>query len=285
MGRNKDDCNAADTGGLCNRALGNVAHADYHTHMKPIHFQDLVTCLTADQTPRVWSLLVTVFGELAQDEGSQISGALLGKLTALMGIKPEAMRVALHRLRKDGWIESTRSGRTSTYFLTDWGRAQSAEASPRIYNFAPVTAPAWLVVCDPASPIKERDMQRAWITPHIAITTDITQFSQAYATQITAQTPLPDWIRQKVCKPETLALTAIFDARLKSLKTPGTLNTYEITALRVLIVHGWRRIILRTPALPDQVFPKTWAGASCRENVAALLGQYPCQMLDQLEAS
>ena len=247
-------------------------------------FEHSRAALIDGQTYGIWSLIVTFFGDMAQNQGDKVSGTSLTAVCERLNIKSQAMRVALHRLRKDGWIESTRSGRTSTYFLTDWGRAQSAEASPRIYNFAPVTAPAWLVVCDPASPIKERDMQRAWITPHIAITTDITQFSQAYATQITAQTPLPDWIRQKVCKPETLALTAIFDARLKSLKTPGTLNTYEITALRVLIVHGWRRIILRTPALPDQVFPKTWAGASCRENVAALLGQYPCQMLDQLEA-
>lgn len=105
--------------------------------MQPTPFENLVKHLTDDQTPRVWSLLLTVFGELAQDQGAHISGLLLRQISERIGIKPEAMRVAIHRLRKDGWIDSKRNGRTSSYFLTDWGRAQSAQASPRIYTTTP----------------------------------------------------------------------------------------------------------------------------------------------------
>ena len=100
--------------------------------MQASSFQNLIEQVTFGTTPRVWSLLVTVFGELAQDADAQISGSLLRSLSEHIGIKPEAMRVALHRLRKDGWIDSERTGRTSNYFLTLWGRAQSIAASPRI---------------------------------------------------------------------------------------------------------------------------------------------------------
>ncbi|TNF22119.1 MAG: PaaX family transcriptional regulator, partial [Rhodobacteraceae bacterium] len=86
--------------------------------MQPTPFQTVVRHLTRDQAPRVWSLLISVFGDLAQDPGARISGLLLRHMTERIGIKPEAMRVAIHRLRKDGWIDSQRHGRTSVYFLT-----------------------------------------------------------------------------------------------------------------------------------------------------------------------
>ena len=71
-------------------------------------FEAVVSDLRGDIPPRVWSLLVTVFGDLAQD-GSALPGTVLGEIMSRVGIKPEAMRVALHRLRKDGWIESERA--------------------------------------------------------------------------------------------------------------------------------------------------------------------------------
>lgn len=252
-------------------------------------FEDLATYLNADQTPRVWSLLVTVFGELAQEDGSKISGALLGKLTGLMGVKPEAMRVALHRLRKDGWIESERRGRTSTYFLTDWGRAQSAEATPRIYVLAAVTAKASLVVCDPSMPVSKTSTHDAWINSSLVLTTKPEKFEQVFAMQTGKDAPLPDWIQQKICKPELNQLIHTFAKQLESLEAAiaasPKLSNLEISALRVLIVHGWRRIALRTPSLPDEVFPSAWAGKKCRESVATILESYPRCTLSELEAS
>ena len=104
--------------------------------MKQASLDDLVRCLNGDQVPRVWSLLVTVFGELGQDPDVRLSVLLLGKLMDLAGVKPGAMRVALHRLKKDGWIDSRRCGRNSEYFLTPYGRSQSVEAA-RGYTAAP----------------------------------------------------------------------------------------------------------------------------------------------------
>ncbi len=68
--------------------------------------------LTALPTPRVWSMMVTIFGDLAQAPRDRIDGPLLTRLTDGMGIKPEAVRVALHRLRNEDWITSVKSGRT-----------------------------------------------------------------------------------------------------------------------------------------------------------------------------
>ena len=104
--------------------------------------------LTAGRPHRLWSLIITIFGDLAQAPGSRISGAALGEITELIGVKPEAMRVALHRLRKDGWLESEREGRASFHHLTQYGRTQCAEASPRIYGPGPSSSIAVHLLLD-----------------------------------------------------------------------------------------------------------------------------------------
>jgi len=154
--------------------------------------------LTDGHTPRVWSLLVTVFGELAQDEGAQISALMLRQICALIGIKPEAMRVALHRLRKDGWIGNQRTGRSSAYFLTDWGRAQSAAASPRIYSAQSMSGHAWLVVCNPAQPQQHTGENGIWLSSNLLLTATALADSDRFYTQIDDATGIPDWMKAKV---------------------------------------------------------------------------------------
>ncbi len=254
--------------------------------MKQAMFQDLVEHLTEGQTPRVWSLLVTIFGELAQEDRACISGGLLSRLTSLMGVKPEAVRVALHRLRKDGWIQSERQGRTSAYSLTGWGRAQSAEATPRIYDLQPLPERAWLVVFGPGHPMRESGVNGTLITSNLLITATPENEDHLFVSPILPPQPLPDWMSQKICSPETMQLTQNLNDRLNQLqgaiRNSDELDCLEISALRILIVDGWRRIILRTPRLPEHVFPVGWAGQPCRENVTTLLQAFPKQRLDDL---
>ena len=81
--------------------------------MRTEDFDQMVKNVLGDAPPRVWSLLVTIFGDLALAKDARLSGASVNALTAAIGIKPEATRVASHRLRKEGWIESHRTGRQS----------------------------------------------------------------------------------------------------------------------------------------------------------------------------
>ncbi|MGC1498272.1 MAG: PaaX family transcriptional regulator C-terminal domain-containing protein [Sulfitobacter sp.] len=257
--------------------------------MEAASFQSIVTQLTAGQTPRVWSLLVTIFGELAQEKGAQISGLMLTHMRALIGIKPEAMRVALHRLRKDGWIENRRTGRTSAYYLTDWGRAQSGEASPRIYSPAPAADQAWLILSDPNRPQSDSSLHGTWLTSNLVLSIDAPPPSDAFVTPLTAETTLPDWMRNKVCDAETLAKSIAFADTLETVKRQlnvlPELSVLESAVFRILLVHAWRRIVLKSPVLPDFVFPVDWCGPQCRQNVSDLLTSFPKCSLAELEAA
>lgn len=264
-------------------------------------FPALVAGLTGGQQPRVWSLLVTVFGELARAEGAQISGALVRHLCDLIGYRPEAVRVALHRLRKDGWIESHRQGRTSDYRLTDWGRAQSAEASPRIYAATALAARAYLVVQEPGQSsraVAGRDALLApgvWLTatpPGAAAAPGVAEAPGAAAAFVTALAPgqrLPGWMEERLGPPELRALAAPLALALAALEAQApalrALPPDQAAALRVLVVHEWRRVALRCPVLPDHVFASDWPVPRCRAAVARLLALLPAADPQALEAA
>jgi phenylacetic acid degradation operon negative regulatory protein len=255
--------------------------------MQNAPFEDIVGSLTLGQTPRVWSLVISVFGDLAQEDGAQISGQFLRQLTHMIGIKPEAMRVALHRLRKEGWIESQRQGRNSVYFLTPKGYAQTVEATPRIYAAGPAAPQAWLAVFNPLQPPENADRPGAWLSAHMLITPQVPDQSDAYVTRLTPETAIPDWMTDKLCSPALRQLAEEFAQVLEQVR--GQLSTpltpMEVAVLRVLVVHGWRRIVLKAPILPDYVFPNEWAGARCRAQVTALLAKHSRPPLDELEAA
>jgi phenylacetic acid degradation operon negative regulatory protein len=255
--------------------------------MQPSAFQDLTTHVTTDRPPRVWSLLVTVFGELAQDCDARISGSLLRHLCEHISIKPEAMRVALHRLRKDGWIDSERTGRTSDYFLTPWGREQSIAASPRIYAKGPAALNAWLVMFNPGRQAQDDPMSGSWISSNLLVTSVPPDKDDVVAIELHIEDTLPEWVTSKVCDPATVELSQTFLTALDTLHTSldasAELTPMQIAALRVLLVHGWRRIVLKAPVLPDHVFPDGWRGIECRNRTSDLLDQLPKQDVAELE--
>ena len=244
--------------------------------MEAAEFETIVTDLRGAAPPRVWSLLVTVFGDLAQDGGA-IPAAVLSEITSRIGIKPEAMRVALHRLRKEGWIESRRAGRRSLYALTPEGRTQSIAASPRIYGMGPLTDSAFLVLTNPSETLQLAGVA-VWVAPHVALMSKPPQGQGFFVTELSDNTPAPDWMRAKICDSETVGLSSDLALRFKRLETTlgtRTPDPLQAAALRVLIVHSWRRIVLKAPQLPDFVLPEPWAGPECRKRMARLLARLP----------
>ncbi|MDK3018946.1 PaaX family transcriptional regulator C-terminal domain-containing protein [Pseudodonghicola flavimaris] len=260
-------------------------------------FDTCAALLTDPQNLRVWSVIVSLFGDLAQRPGDRLSGGALSRIIMPAGIKPEAIRVALHRLRKDGWIDSARQGRASAHFLTDYGRAQSAEVSPRIYTRAAAAPEAWhlLIAEDGAGQTALDDLLLAEeyfsIARNVAlgagpvpedIDDDLLVFDASART-------VPAWVRLRACPPE---LSEAAHGLLRDLsqadallpRTPEAISPLQIATLRMLIVHRWRRVVLRQPDLPAAFFPADWPGPACRAAVFDLLDRLPRPALAELEA-
>ena len=87
---------------------------------------------------------------------------------------------------------------------------------------------------------------------------------------------LPAWVREVLLPDRVMRDYAAFEQALSTAQralngvTPGPIETM---VLRSLIVHGWRRLVLRHPPLPDEVFSTEWRGPACRELVRNLLDQ------------
>lgn len=238
-----------------------------------------VALLLGGQMPRVWSLLVTVFGDLVQTDDAQVSGRTLGRITEAIGLRPEATRVALHRLRKESWIETARRGRESLYGLSALGQTESERARPLIYGAAPALSDCRLVLVEPGT-------EAAGAIP---LTADIALMMGGEVGQLCLEMPkdLPDWMRSRVCDAAQIAACeearTRLEALLNDLRASSAKTALERAVLRVLAVHLWRRVVLRAPHLPDEVFPKGWKGAECRELFAQVLDALPRPRLGDLE--
>lgn len=255
-------------------------------------FDHLFSTLTDGQAPRLWSFVVTIFGDLAQREDARISGALMGALVGRIGAKPEALRVALHRLRKEGWVESQKTGRASTHALTDWGRQQAAQASTIIYASTPAFEQrAWLILHDPSHRNRKPDPALHPLTNGASVSltppSDTGADAQTLSLPLSPENPVPVWVQNQLCPRELVQACQDLERRLNQVAAAkaliGEISALDRMVLRVLLVHSWRRIILKAPALPTFLFPSNWRGEACAALVARLLAELKPLSLETLD--
>lgn len=205
----------------------------------------LIDALHSEGRLRVWSLVITVFGDLVQHRGGVISTARLGALMSRIGIESGTVRTALSRLGRDGWVLSERVGRTSLYRLSPQGIERFAPATSLIYA-APQSGAVdtWsiYVTLDGATP-------QVGVVPHghvpkgadCIVTGQLEHVSDAYRARF-----LDDGLRDALD-----ALARDIDVlRRAELHAP-----LDAAAARMLLVHRWRRLVLRHPEPVPQLMP------------------------------
>ncbi|MEP2892246.1 PaaX family transcriptional regulator C-terminal domain-containing protein [Tateyamaria sp.] len=246
---------------------------------------EAIKTLSALGSLRVWSLLVTVFGDLAPD--CPLQGPTLSAIMERIGVKPEATRVALHRLRSDDWIASEKTGRTSLHRLTEKGQRDSQAAHLRIYGTpAQMGQGAEVFVIRDTDAIPKNTIY-AQISARTFITTTGTPLPEG-AMRLTA-TDFPQWLGPQIEPPALLDAYADLNAALSdilaTLPEVTALSPLDVAVVRVMIVHAWRRLALRHPDLPRSAHSAKWRGHDCRVLVAQLLSKYPRPALDQVKAA
>lgn len=225
---------------------------------------------------KTWSVVVTILGDLLRNPADRIHGRSLAALTGPMGIADPALRVALHRLKKDGWIQSARDGRESTYWLSDSARAETEAVRNRIYGAQPAaTGPVHLLLlpADVEMPIIQ-GVESLTIGPRMVLTdADPVHYPARSLTLALPRTPLPDWVTDALCAPDHRAeyhrLTTATEAVLAAP------TSSEMAVLRMLILHHWRRLQLRHSPLADVLLPPDWDGARARRAVTRALDHLP----------
>ena len=222
----------------------------------------LIERLHAHGRLRVWSLVITVFGDSVQHRGGQIATVRLGRLLGRLGIETGAVRTALSRLSRDGWVISERQGRTSAYRLTPLGMERFTPATQRIYA-APRRDPVsvWTFAAGPQAQgiaIAGGRIGPAGSVPDSGFSINGTLSAEARAAVAAA---LPD---------EHLAALRGLATDLFALEELGRTDALTAAAARTLLIHRWRRLVLRWPEVPADVMPADFAPRDLHGAVAAL---------------
>ena len=242
---------------------------------------ELIASLSGSAPLRVWSVIITIFGDSILPRGGVVPATLLGEICGRLGIKPGALRVALFRLVKDGWLQRSMQGRNSSYALTNSGLAEFAPAAARIYAPSAGSQDDWVIVIPP--PQEEDGIAGTpagaacvMVLSSVYLCPAETKKSwpRDYLVLADAQANAPDWLRARLfpadLKAEFETLRGSLELTTQKLATGLQVTPLDAVTLRTLIIHQWRRLVLRQPDLPRSLFPRDWPEEECRRLVLDL---------------
>ena len=229
------------------------------TEMDPI--ADLVKRLNGTKKLRVWSVIITFFGDAIVPRGGSVSARTVQLLLARMGIEAGAVRTAFSRLTSDGWVVREKVGRSSYFQLSPAGLAPFEEATDRIYAPLLTTNPegkGWRLL------IREDSYPEPVILPSASIDQDDDCF--VLEGQITR---VPAWMKELRCQPDH---KHSFNALMQSFAPLDRLELAPLDALaaRCLLIHEWRRILFQFEDVAPEFWADDWPQAECHRFVCGL---------------
>ena len=240
----------------------------------------------AEDPPRARSLIVTVWGDALAPHGGDIWLAALIRLLEPFGINERLTRTSVFRLARDGWLAAEAHGRRSRYRLTAGGRQRFEAAYRRIYAPpAEVWSGGWELVVDPPGDGSAQARQRrrdelrwegfgtlapgCFIRPAagdaVAGERDgmiVLQAVEPGTPSLAARAPAL-WDLQAVAAGyrRFLALFGRVVERFR-MRDIEAADPAQCFAVRTLLIHAFRRVLLRDPRLPAALLPLDWPGAA-----------------------
>jgi phenylacetic acid degradation operon negative regulatory protein len=230
---------------------------------------------------RTGSIVITVFGDAIMPRGGSVWLGTLLEFFKTLDIDSGVVRTAMSRLAADGWLERNKVGRNSFYRLAQKGWQTFDTAAKHIYNPRPAD---WtgrfelLLIANAADRDASREALKdagfgsplpgVWIAPSGVPVPE--QAAQAIRLEVSAE---DDSGRRLLSESWPLQRTA--DAYLKFMKTFEPLRGWigrrerlsdaDAFTARILLIHHYRRVVLRDPLLPAALLPRDWPGRAARQ--------------------
>jgi phenylacetic acid degradation operon negative regulatory protein len=229
---------------------------------------------------RTGSIVITVFGDAIVPRGGSVWLGTLLEFFKTIDIDSGVVRTAMSRLAADGWLERRKVGRNSFYRLVKKGRQTFDAATKHIYDTQPSdwTGRFELLLIGQA---EDRDAARealknagfgsplpgVWVAPSgVPVPEEATR---AIRLEVSAE----DDSGRRLLR-ESWPLDRTADAYLKFMATFEPLRGWisrrerlseaDAFTARILLVHYYRRVVLRDPLLPTALLPGDWPGRAAR---------------------
>ena len=240
--------------------------------------ETLIDRLHARGRLRVWSLVITVFGDAVVPRGGRVALGALQEIMERLRVEPGAVRTAMSRLAGDRWVTRERQGRNSFFSLDAHGRHAFDLATRRIYAGGPPRWDGtWTVAIVPPGAGEAPDLSGlgfvrvnggVHLRPETAEAPDAAAQLGGMLVIHGASADHPEafralWPSDDIAR----AYREFIDAYTPfgaALADGPTLAPLDAMAARALLVHDWRRIVLRDPGLPATLLPEAWPGEAAR---------------------
>lgn len=239
-------------------------------------------------TLRVWSVIITLFGDAILPRGGAVSSQTVQTIMQRLGVEPGAVRTAFSRLANDGWVQREKQGRSSFYRLAPDGVKPFADASRLIYATPQLrkttsTSSSFVVLIgDRETPGKN------WLDERLQTNDAFEIRSNIYLTRTPSKQKLGELVdagfftvsgKASHLSPslaKRLQLDELANeyrqliSRFKPLMKRTPADGLDAMAARCLLIHSWRRVLLRTPALASTIMPPDWPQSECHLLTAEL---------------
>lgn len=246
------------------------------------------------------SLITSVFGDAVLPHGGRIWLGSLIRLLEPLELSERLVRTSVFRLAKDEWLRAEAKGRRADYELTPAGHRRFEEASRHIYSsHAPQWDRRWRLILavgefDP----RERERLRnalfwqgfgalgadCFVHPSADLTSALDALvAEGMADFLGRLMPLlaadslsglsandADLVRRAWDLEDLAAdygeFVATYLPILADLRRDrhAEVGDEEAFLLRILLIHDYRRMLLRDPELPDVLLPPDWPGQRAR---------------------
>jgi phenylacetic acid degradation operon negative regulatory protein len=246
------------------------------------------------------SFIFTLYGDMVHrsaGDGSLWIGALIA-LMASFGVSAPAVRQAVSRMSRQGWLAARREGNRAFYSVTERGRRRIEELSPRIYGPVIEWDGRWRLLSYAIGEAHRKRRERlrqelaalgwaqlspsTWISPSDTL---VAAQQAARATQTLDSVnlftseyggPLSDRALLERCwnVPEIAAayraFIARYEPRLRRERESDDLSDESALVERLWLVHDYRKFAYLDPGLPSELLPAHWPGTAA----AALFREY-----------
>lgn len=246
------------------------------------------------------SLIITVFGDSLLPRGGRAWLGSLIRLLEPLELNERLIRTSVFRLVKEEWLVTETIGRRADYALTESGRRRFEEAARHIYaSHAPLWDRRWrliLVVDDLDPKIRERIRKALFWQGFGALGNDCfvhpgadlsgvldALIAEGLSSSLGALLPLfaadsrsamsasdADLVRRAWDLGGLAAayseFVGVYQPILDELRASQFLGVSEQDAflVRTLLIHDYRRLMLRDPELPEVLLPPDWPGQQAR---------------------
>lgn len=246
------------------------------------------------------SLIISVFGDAILPRGGRIWLGSLIQLLEPLALNERLIRTSVFRLAKEEWLATEAIGRRADCMLTPSGRRRVDEASRHIYaTHAPLWDRRWrlILVVGDLEPKQREQVRQAlfwqgfgllgadcFVHPSAELSSVLDALiAEGHASALGALLPLfaadsrsalsasdADLVRRAwdlgVLAGAYGQFVATYQPILDDLRRSHLADVSEQDAflLRTLLIHDYRRLLLRDPELPEVLLPADWPGQQAR---------------------